>query len=92
MVSLRILCSAWNLSLRRAVEKLRGNQEMIKGMGNGNSEDGLKASVTVQKKDGGDLTSVCEHIKVVIGKAGQLFSICTNEKKCTQTIEDLGQT
>lgn len=45
MVSLRILCSAWNLNLRRTVQKLRGNQEMIKRMGNGNSEDGINASV-----------------------------------------------
>lgn len=46
MVSLGILCSAWNLNLRRTAEKLRGNQEMIKGMGNGNSEGGIKASAT----------------------------------------------
>lgn len=30
MMSLGILCCAWNLNLRRTVEKLRGNQELIK--------------------------------------------------------------
>lgn len=46
MVRLGILCSAWNPNLRRTAEKLRGNQEMIKGMGNGNFEGGIKASAT----------------------------------------------
>lgn len=57
---------------------------MIKGVENGNFEDELKAVLSPEeRRPGGNLITIFMYRKVVMGKAGQLFSICTEKKKCT---------
>lgn len=64
--------------LKEDTEKLREDQGMIKGVENGDFEVGLKASFSWSKEAGVWLNRLLGREGLSLGKAGQLFSICTD--------------
>lgn len=75
-------------------EKLRKDQEMIKGVENGHFEDWLKALFSPKERRlGRDLITILKNMKGCYGgRLNSCFPFARTKKKYTQTVEDLSQT
>lgn len=84
----------WHSQLTKDGEKLRENQEMIKGVENGHFEDRLKALFSPKERRlGRDLIAVLRNMKGCReGRLDSCFPSAQTKKKRTQTVEDLSQT